>query len=149
LPQTVARLAGHPNIIGMKESGSDIAQIADLAALTSPDFAVLAGSATTFCAALCAGVSGGILALGALVPDPCVQLFEDAAAGRSDDAWRQQRRLLPLARLLSAHGVPGLKAGLASIGCDMGRPRLPLTAADQAVGQAFRQALAAFEEVTA
>ena len=30
LPAAVARLATHPNIIGMKESGGDVAQIADL-----------------------------------------------------------------------------------------------------------------------
>ena len=149
LPSTVARLAGHPNIVGMKESGSDIAQIAELAELASPEFAVLAGSATTFYAALCAGVSGGILALAALVPDACVRLYEALAARRHDDARRLQRRLLPLARLMSVHGVPGLKAGLAADGCDMGRPRLPLTAADSSVANAFRQALAAFEEVPA
>src|SRR5581483_5737723 len=59
-PDVVARLAQHPNVIGIKESGSDIAQIADLVAASGPEFSVLAGSATTFYAALCAGVSGGI-----------------------------------------------------------------------------------------
>jgi 4-hydroxy-2-oxoglutarate aldolase len=48
LPATVARLAEHPNIIGMKESGSDISQIADLVASTPQTFSVLAGSGSTF-----------------------------------------------------------------------------------------------------
>ena len=63
------RLAAHPNIVGMKESGSDMAQIADCVARTPAGFTVLAGSATTFFHALCAGCDGGVLALASLVPD--------------------------------------------------------------------------------
>ena len=47
LPDAVERLAEHPNIVGMKESGSDIGQIAEYVARTPDDFTVLAGSATT------------------------------------------------------------------------------------------------------
>src|SRR5204863_6521963 len=53
LPAAVHQLATHPNIIGMKESGGDVAQVADLVSLTPDDFNVLAGSAPTFYAALC------------------------------------------------------------------------------------------------
>ena len=59
LPDAVERLATHPNIVGMKESGSDIGQIADFVARTPDDFTVLAGSATTLYHALCAGCDGG------------------------------------------------------------------------------------------
>ena len=68
-PDAVERLAAHPNIVGMKESGSDIAQIAEFVSRTPDDFTVLAGSATTFVHALCAGCDGAILALAALAPD--------------------------------------------------------------------------------
>ena len=43
LPAAVARLATHPNIVGMKESGGDVAQIADLVSATPAGFSVLAG----------------------------------------------------------------------------------------------------------
>ena len=43
LPAAVARLATHPNIVGMKESGGDVAQVADLVSQTPDDFTVLAG----------------------------------------------------------------------------------------------------------
>src|SRR5438067_10999360 len=76
LPAAVARLAAHPNIVGMKESGGDIAQIADLVAGTPREFAVLAGSTSTFYAALCVGSAGGILALAGVLPEACVRLFE-------------------------------------------------------------------------
>lgn len=150
LPDVVALLATHPNIVGIKESGSDIAQIADLVAAAPPGFAVLAGSASTFYAALCAGVAGGILALGALLPDACVRLFELARAGHYEEARALQRQILPLARLISTgHGVPGLKAALAATGIDVGLPRAPLAPAPEAAVQALRNALTAFKDASA
>src|SRR6267142_5771016 len=127
LPAAVAKLALHPNIIGMKESGGDIAQIADLVSGTPAGFNVLAGSAATFYPALCVGAVGGILALGCAAPDACVRLFELTRAGRHDEAVALQRELVPLARLLGpTHGVPGLKAALNVLGYDVGVPRPPL-----------------------
>ena len=148
LPETVARLSAHPNIVGIKESGSDIAQITDLVRLTPDEFTVLAGSASTFHAALCSGVSGGILALSALLPEACVRLFELSRAGRVDDARRLQQRLLPLARLISTgHGVPGLKAALTLKGIDVGYPRLPLAPVSEQTVAILKSALEAFEDV--
>ena len=149
-PDVVARLASHPNIVGIKESGSDIAQIADLVALTPPGFATLAGSASTFCAALCAGVSGGILALAALLPDACVRLFDLARTGQHAEARALQRQILPLARLISTgYGVPGLKAALLLSGVDAGWPRLPLAPAPESAVSALKHALGTFEEAFA
>jgi 4-hydroxy-2-oxoglutarate aldolase len=149
-PDVVGRLALHPNIVGIKESGSDIAQIADLVAVAPPGFAVLAGSASTFHAALCAGVSGGILALASLLPTVCVRLFELVRDGKYDEARALQRRVLPLARLISTgYGVPGLKAALALSGIDVGLPRLPLVPAPEAAVSTLRSALHTFEEAFA
>jgi 4-hydroxy-2-oxoglutarate aldolase len=149
-PAAVARLAGHPNVIGMKESGGDISQIADLVAMTPTTFSVLAGSASTFYPALCAGVTGGILALAGVLPRACVRLFELARDKRYDEARALQRRILPMARLIStAHGVPGLKAAMKLTGCDVGEPRPPLAPVTESTLAALHEALAAFEEVTA
>lgn len=127
LPSTVATLAQHANIAGIKESGSDLAHISDLVTMTPPGFRVFAGSASTFFAALGAGVSGGILALAAVLPGPCVDLFDSMRQGRTQDARDLQRRLLPVARMISTgFGVPGLKAALRFQGIDVGAPRRPL-----------------------
>jgi len=150
LPETVARLAGHPNIVGIKESGSDIAQIAQLVASAPDGFSVLAGSASTFYAALCAGVSGGILALSALLPYACVRLFRMVQDNQLDNARALQRQILPLARLISTgYGVPGLKAGLHLSGIDVGVPRAPLAPAPDAAIAALRDALHTLEEAFA
>jgi 4-hydroxy-2-oxoglutarate aldolase len=150
LPAAVARLAIHPNIIGMKESGGDVAQIADLVAVTPADFNVLAGSAGTFYPALCVGAVGGILALGCALPDACMRLFELARSGHHDEARALQRELVPVARLLgSTYGVPGLKAALNLLGYDVGVPRAPLSAVPDHAIPALRDALAQFEEIPA
>jgi 4-hydroxy-2-oxoglutarate aldolase len=144
LPAAVARLATHPNIVGMKESGGDVAQIAELVSSTPDDFTVLAGTTTTFYAALCVGCRGGILALGCVVADACVELYEMVAAGRHAEARRLQERLVPLAKLLGpTYGVPGLKAALRLAGYDVGMPRPPLAPVPDAAIGPLRAALAA------
>ncbi len=44
----VAMLATHPNIVGMKESGSDLKYVSALINSTPDDFVLLAGSAPVF-----------------------------------------------------------------------------------------------------
>jgi 4-hydroxy-2-oxoglutarate aldolase len=150
LPAAVARLATHPNIIGMKESGGDVAQVADLVSQTPDGFTVLAGAAATLYPMMCVGAAGGILALANVLPTPCMHLFELIQAGRHDDAIALQRQLVPVARLLGeTHGVPGLKAALNLLGYDVGVPRPPLLPLPEPVISALRDALAQFEEIHA
>src|SRR5262245_22856648 len=123
----VSCLAKHPNIVGMKESGGEASRIADLVAAVPNEFAVVAGSASTFYSALRAGAVGGILALSCVLPEMCVRIFDLTRAGRHDEARALQERILPFTRLLiSTHGVPGLKAALGVAGYDVGVPRPPL-----------------------
>jgi len=150
LPAAVARIATHPNVVGMKESGGDIGQIADLVTSTPATFGVIAGSAGTFYPALNVGAVGGILALANVLPDACTKLFRLTKAGRHEEAIAVQRRLMPMAKLLGQqYGVPGLKAALKLIGYDVGVPRPPLAPLPDAAVAALRDALAQFEEIPA
>ena len=147
LPAAVGRLASHPNIVGVKESGGDISQIADLVSGTPPDFNVLAGSGATFFPALSVGATGGILALACVLPDACLRLFQLVSQRRYDEARELQRQLVPVARLVgSTYGVAGLKAALRWIGYDLGVPRSPLTSVPQSGMAALQEALAHFEK---
>ncbi|MBZ5560522.1 MAG: dihydrodipicolinate synthase family protein [Acidobacteriia bacterium] len=149
-PAAVAKLATHPNIIGMKESGGDAGQINDLVSATPDDFRILAGSAGTFYASLCVGAIGGILALACVVPDACMRLFELTRAGKHKEALALQRQLVPLSKLLGqAYGVPGLKAAMSLIGYDVGVPRPPLTPVPEAAVKALRDAIAQLEGIPA
>jgi 4-hydroxy-2-oxoglutarate aldolase len=133
-PDAVERLSAHPNIVGLKESGGDIGQIAEYVSRSADRFTVLAGSATTLYHALCAGCDGAILALAMLLPEECVRLRELVSARRFDDALALQRRLVPIAKTVgSTFGVAGLKAALNLKGYEGGLPRPPLRPAPQAV----------------
>ena len=141
-PEAVERLAAHPNIVGIKESGSDIGQIAEHIARTPDGFTVLAGSATTLFHALCAGCDGAILALASLLPDECCELWSLVSANRIAEARALQRRLVPLARLVGGrYGVPGLKAALDLLGFAGGSPRLPLQPVSSTVVEEIRAQL--------
>ncbi|HEX6976055.1 MAG TPA: dihydrodipicolinate synthase family protein [Vicinamibacterales bacterium] len=126
-PDTVARLAAHPNIAGMKESGTDMAQIGAIIGAVPDRFAVIAGAAPAFYPSLCIGARGAILALACVAPEQCMQIFDATRAGRHAEAAALQARVMPLARLVTAiHGVPGLKAALDASGYIGGEPRRPL-----------------------
>ncbi len=142
LPDAVERLALHPNIVGIKESGSDIGQIAEYVARTPDDFTVLAGSATTLVHALCAGCDGAILALASLAPAECVSMATLVREKRLDEATALQRRLMPLARSVgTTYGVPGLKAALELKGYAGGPPRPPLRPVSSEVVDIIRRQL--------
>jgi 4-hydroxy-2-oxoglutarate aldolase len=146
LPDAVEKLAEHPNVVGMKESGSDIAQIGELVARTPDDFTVLAGSATTYFTALCAGVDGGVLALAALLPEQCRRLAALVRERRIEEARDLQRRITPLARSVgSLFGVAGLKAALDLIGYTGGKPRSPLRSATPQMIDVIRGQLEALD----
>jgi 4-hydroxy-2-oxoglutarate aldolase len=127
-PDTVGRLAEHPNIVGMKETTTDAAQIgAYINAARGQQFELLAGSAPGFYAALCIGATGAILAAVCVVPRACVALFDAFTLGDHDKARDLQRRINPIAAAVtSTFGVPGLKAALDLTGFAGGPPRPPL-----------------------
>ena len=149
-PDAVERLSAHPNIVGLKESGSDIGQIAEYVARTPDDFTVLAGSAATLYHALCAGCDGAILALAMLVPDECVRMRELVADRRFDEALALQRQLLPIAKSVgSTYGVAGVKAALTLKGFEGGLPRPPLRPATQTIIDTISRQLEELKAFTA
>src|SRR5688572_685129 len=150
--EAVERLSAHPNIVGMKESGSDISYITELVTRTPDEFTVLAGSATTYFHALCSGCDGGILALAALLPDACARMLALVRDDRLAEARALQHWITPLARSVGGtYGVAGLKAALDLTGFTGGAPRPPLLpapphAVETITGQLA--ALDAFKELT-
>src|SRR4029078_7056563 len=83
-PAAVARLATHSNIVGMKDAGGDVAQVADLVSMTPDDFIVLAGAASTLYPMMCVGAVGGILPLADGLPGAWLPLFAVAENARHD-----------------------------------------------------------------
>ena len=143
-PDAVGKLSEHANIVGIKESGSDIGQIAEYVTRARPGFTVLAGSATTFFHALCAGCDGAVLALAALLPDTCMEIQSLVLAGKVDEARALQRRITPVARSVGGtYGIAGLKAALDLLGYAGGLPRPPLRPATPQIVDIIRGQLEA------
>ena len=141
-PETVAHLASHENIVGIKDSAGDIGQIIDLLRLCPPDFDILIGNGPAFFSGLQAGASGGILALANVAPRQCVAIWRLVGEGRHDEAREIHYRIMPVGRAVtSGYGIPGLKAALDLLGYHGGSPRPPLLPADQDTREAMRQIL--------
>ena len=139
----VARLAEHPNIVGIKETSTDAGQIASYVDATrGQDFAVLAGSAPAFYPAMALGAIGAILAVACAAPRACVALFDAFSRGDHATARDLQRRIVPLAQAVtSGHGVPGLKVAMELAGYIGGPPRHPLLPAPAAARTAIAELL--------
>jgi 4-hydroxy-2-oxoglutarate aldolase len=143
MPDAVERLAKHGNIVGMKESNSDIVQLSETIARTPDEFIVLNGSAAILYHALCAGADGAVLAISAVVPDICVDVLELVRKQRHAEAVALQRRITPLGRLLGTlHGIAGLKYALDQIGYVGGPTRPPLGTVPAEAQQQIREQLA-------
>ncbi len=139
-PQTVAAVAEHSGIAGVKDSSGNLAALADTVRRVPPSFQVLVGNAGILYPALAMGAGGAVLAVACLAPGPCVELYRAASAGDHDRARDLQQRLAPIARMVTVElGVAGLKAALDLAGFAGGAPRGPL----RPVGKAGRRRLAA------
>lgn len=141
-PEIVARLAQHPNIVGMKDSSGNIGQLTEIIRSTPLDFKVFVGSATVFYPALCVGVVGGILALANVAPQGCVKLQRLYEEGNHEQSLLLQKRLNPLAKAITTEfGIPGLKTAMDILGFYGGPPRQPLLPASEQAGEKIRKLL--------
>ena len=141
---TVAKLAEHPNIAGIKDTGGSVAKMADIVHQANPDFQLLAGSASFLLGGLVVGAVGGILALANISAVNCLGIFHLYQAGRIDEAAALQRRMVPVNAAVTAHwGIPGLKAAMEMLGYYGGPVRSPLRDLDEEARQALREVLVA------
>ena len=134
-PQTIARLSQHPNIAGVKDSSTDIAGFAETVRLcrdVRDDFAVMTGNGTVLLEALRAGATGGLLAVGCVVPEVCVEIFRAFHSGQIEHATALQSKLTPLAAAVTIRfGIGGLKSALDMAGYHGGVVRTPLQMPDE------------------
>ena len=143
-PDTVAALAAHSNIIGIKDS-SPAGPGRFLTVLEGiDDFHVLAGSANFFYPSLHLGATGGIVSLANALPEPCCELYRLFLARRFDEARELHFRLARLNGAVSGTaGVAGVKAAMDLAGFRGNEPRYPLTPAGDNIRESIRKAFAA------
>ncbi|WP_226004083.1 dihydrodipicolinate synthase family protein [Natrinema salinisoli] len=127
-PETVASLAAHENVAGIKDSSGSLEALQRLVRLTADEeFAVLVGSGSFYAAGLTAGADGGVLALANVVPERAKEIYRLHDAGRGDAARALNADLVELNRAVTTrYGVPGIKAALATREQPVGSLRRPL-----------------------
>lgn len=128
-PEVAAALAGHPNVIGMKDSSRDMEyqqQVIHACSGADGGFGVLTGTDTLFVASLVTGASGAIVASANLVPELSVGIYRAFTSGDAETARRLQAQL---ARVVTAcrRGYPpaGWKAALEIAGVCGAHPIAP------------------------
>jgi 4-hydroxy-2-oxoglutarate aldolase len=123
----VSRLSLHDNIVGIKDSSGNVAQLGEILNRTGESFSVLVGTAGALYPALLLGCPGGVLALANVAPGACVKVRTLTQQSRFDEAKQLFLKLLPVNKAVTAtFGIPGLKAALDMLGYFGGDPRLPL-----------------------
>jgi 4-hydroxy-tetrahydrodipicolinate synthase len=127
-PETVARLAEIPNIIGIKDSSGDLQNTIEILRNTQRDkFSVLNGRDTLILAALQAGVQGAIPASCNIAPEFCVGLYESFMKGDLEAAKTYQSRLHPIRMAMSlGTGNGAVKEALMLLDRSCGPNRLPI-----------------------
>lgn len=131
---TLLRLAQHPNIVGVKEAGGSLDQIAVVLRDRPAGFAVLAGDDLWTLPMLALGGDGVVSVASNEIPDEMVALCAAADAGDWDEARAIHERWLPLFRANFA-GAPNpvpVKAAMALMGLGADYLRQPLLALDEA-----------------
>jgi 4-hydroxy-2-oxoglutarate aldolase len=129
----VARVAQHPNIIGMKDSSGDVPGVAKIIAAAPKTFRTLVGSAATLYESLEIGAIGAILALACWFPELCVEIYEASHTGDKARAQSLAQKLILPAKMLGVqYGIGGLKYAMDRMGYHGGPPRRPLLPVDEA-----------------
>jgi 4-hydroxy-2-oxoglutarate aldolase len=139
----IARVAAHPNIIGMKDSSGDVEGVRKIIAVAPKCFLTLVGSASTLYESLELGAVGAILALACAFPDLCAEIYESCRAGDRARAHSLARKLILPAKILgSQYGIAGLKYALDRLGYYGGPARLPLLPVNDAAKREIDSMLA-------
>jgi 4-hydroxy-tetrahydrodipicolinate synthase len=79
---TVAELAKHDRIVGIKDATGDLSRFTETKALVPEDFVILSGDDATGCEFLCLGGDGVISVTANIVPKQMAQMTEAAASGK-------------------------------------------------------------------
>jgi len=140
--ETMARLAAHKNIIGVKDATANLARPLHTRRACGAGFCQLSGEDHTAVAFLGAGGDGCISVTGNVAPRLCSEMHAAWQEGRVNEAISIQDRLLPLHDALFSETSPGpVKFAASLLGKTSERCRLPLAPLAEATRQRVRAAM--------
>ncbi len=127
LPETVARLAKVPNIVGIKEATGSLQQASEILAACGDDFDVLSGDDFITLPMMACGAKGVISVVANIMPKEVASLVDNFFAGKMEEARKLHLRLLKIANamFIETNPVP-VKTAVGLMGMASDEVRLPL-----------------------
>ena len=140
--ETMARLAKHKNIIGVKDATANLVRPLHTRRACGEDFCQLSGEDHTAISFLAAGGDGCISVTANIAPRLCAAMQDAWHEGRVKDAMEIQNRLVPLHDALFSETSPApVKFGASLLGKTSEHCRLPLAPIMEATRAKVRAAM--------
>jgi len=133
--ETMLRLAGHPNIVGLKDCCADREQSLELLRRRPPSFALLSGEDAHYHEALIDSADGGILASAHIATETFADIYRLTIAGDRNAALARWQSVADLTQLLFSEPSPApIKYWLWRSGLiDSAEVRLPMVEVSEAL----------------
>ncbi|MBX6770576.1 MAG: 4-hydroxy-tetrahydrodipicolinate synthase [Chloroflexi bacterium] len=127
LPETVARLAKIPTIVGIKEASGSMDQVSQIIESCRPDFAVLSGDDSLTLPMLALGAVGVVSVVGNLAPAAMSEMVRAYRTGQVARARELHYQLFDLCRamFLETNPIP-VKTAAGILGLCSDEMRLPM-----------------------
>ena len=144
LPETVAKLASLPNVVGIKDASNDLGRVSMHAALTAGEqFTQLSGEDPSSLGHRAMGGTGCISVTANVAPDLCAQMHVAFDAGDLDTARALDQRLIHIHKAMFLAPSPGpAKYVLAKMGLCSDEVRLPIVAPNKETQARIDEAMA-------
>lgn len=141
-PETLGRLAKHPNIVGTKDATANLTRPIAVRREAGAEFNQLSGEDGTILSFLAAGGHGCISVTSNVVPDLCSQMHRLWQEGKVQEAIALQDRLMPLHDALFAETSPApAKYAMSRLGLCESTLRLPMVEPTEATKKRVDAAL--------
>ena len=143
LPETLAKLAEHPNIAGTKEATGQVRRSSDVVQMCGEDFIILSGNDDDTFPILAVGGNGVISVVANVAPADVAEMCNAFKAGNIELARKLHYKTLPLAvdLFIETNPIPA-KTALMLMGKLNGKMRLPLAPMASANVEKLRRTLA-------
>ncbi|HYZ33454.1 MAG TPA: 4-hydroxy-tetrahydrodipicolinate synthase [Crenalkalicoccus sp.] len=140
--ETMARLARHPNIVGVKDATANLTRPLHTRRACGPEFCQLSGEDHTAVSFLAAGGHGCISVTANVAPRLCAEMHRAWQGGRVGEAIAIQDRLVPVHDAMFCETSPGpVKYAASLLGRGTAHCRLPLAPVAEASRARIREAM--------
>jgi 4-hydroxy-tetrahydrodipicolinate synthase len=106
LPETVAELSKHKNIVGIKDATGDLSRLEQTKSLVAEDFLFFSGDDDSGCNFMCQGGDGVISVTANIVPKAMASMCEAALQGDVQLSQQLNNQIIELHRILFVEPNP-------------------------------------------